>query len=172
MRRLILTAAAAAILVLPTAAAAHEVGHPQGGEHPASTPTPGTHPEAGHPGFAFMRICHRAIHNPNLSDGQQAAIADACVQLKSDLHAAASRLADAINSARDEVQPAIEAAIAACGNGQFDSDACRQARTAAEQAKRQAIQDVAAAHRQFLRDAHAAIEAFKNSLQSLRGGAG
>lgn len=175
MRRLILTAVAAAILVLPTTAAAHEVGHPappQGGEHPATNPTPGTQPETGHPAFAVLRICHRTVHNPNLSAGQQAAIADACAQLKSDLHAAASRLADAINSAREEVRPAIAAAIAACGNGQFDSDSCRQARAAAEQAKRQAIQDAAAAHREFLGDVHAAIEAFKNSLQSLRGGAG
>jgi hypothetical protein len=169
MRRLILTATAAAMLVLPSAALADIGSGSVVGEHPATTPTAGV-PETGHPDLAPLRTCRRAVHNPNLSQDQRAAVADACAQLRSDLHAATSRLAAALNSARDEVRPEIQAAITACGNGQFDSDSCRQARAAAEQAKRQAIEDVVAAHRQFLRDVHSAIESFKSSLQSLRNG--
>ncbi len=160
------------MLLLPSTALAEVGSSSVVGEHPATAPTLGTGPAAGHPGLALLRICHRAVHNPNLSPAQQAAVADACAQLRSDLHAAASRLADAINSARDQVRPAIQAAIAACGNGQFDSDACRQARAAAGQAKRQAIQDLVTAHRQFLHDVHTAVESFKSSLQSLRNGSG
>lgn len=164
MRRVLLIAAASAFLALPAQAIASDALI---SEHPGTAPS---FSPPDRPGLRLIHVCRHAAHDPRLSADQQAAVAAACSQLRSDLHAAASRFAGAVKSARDEVRPAIEAAIAACGNGQFASDACQQARSDAEQAKRQAIRDVIAAHRRLLRDVHTAISTFKSSLRALRNG--
>ena len=160
-RSLALGVVAATMLISAPAAAAHE-------EHPGQ-PAGGPHPE-----FPFAKLCHRAANSPRLTAEQRAAVAAACAQLKGDLRAAKAKLAAAIATARTSVQQAQNAALAACGEGQFNSEACRNARAAAEQAKHEAVQNVNAANRQFVQDVQAAVNAFKAALrpikQSLEGG--
>jgi hypothetical protein len=135
---------------------------------------PAAQADGQHQELPFAKLCHRAVHNPNLTAEQRAAVAAACAKLKADLRAAKTKLDAAVAAARAQVQQAHDAVVAACTGAQFNSDACRSARAQAEQVKQQAMQDAKAAHAQFVQDVRAAVNAFKSALrpikESLQGG--
>jgi hypothetical protein len=158
MRSLALGAVAATMLVAVPAASGNVAIHPPGEGHP--------------PAFGVAKFCHRLANNPHLDADQRATVVAACRQLKSDLYAAQAKLTAAVNTAQAEVGQARQAAIAACSDGQFDSQPCRDARAQAEQVKQQAIQDVNAARIQFQQDVKAAFSAFKSALAPLKGSMG
>jgi len=116
------------MLVAVPAASGNGYGHPAGDGHPAA--------------FPVAKFCHRLANDPRLNADQRATVVAACRQLKSDLQAAQAKLTAAVNTAQAEVGQAREAAIAACSNGQFDSQACHDARAQAEQVKQQALQEL------------------------------
>ncbi|MDP9270065.1 MAG: hypothetical protein M3P14_03695, partial [Chloroflexota bacterium] len=127
----------------------------------------------GHPpAFPVAKFCHRLANDPRLNADQRATVVAACKQLKSDLQAAQAKLTAAVNTAQAEVGQARQAAIAACSNGQFDSQACHDARAQAEQVKQQAMQDLNAARIQFQQDVKAAFSAFRSALAPLKGSLG
>ncbi len=165
MRSLALVAVAATMLVAVSAASGHE--GPPSGTGPA-TGTGDGHP----PAFPVAKLCHRLANDPRLNANQHATVVAACRQLKSDLHAAQENLTAAVNTAQAAVQQAIRSAMAACSNGQFDSQACRDARAQAEQVKQQAIQDLNAARVQFQQDVKAAFSTFRSTLAPLKGSLG
>lgn len=158
MRSLALGAVAATMLVAVPAASGNGEGHPPGDGHP--------------PAFPVAKFCHRLANNPRLNANQRATVVAACRQLKSDLQAAQAKLTAAVNTAQAEVQQAIRSAMAACSNGQFDSQACHDARAQAEQIKQQAIQNLNAARIQFQQDVKAAFSAFRSALAPLKGSLG
>jgi hypothetical protein len=149
LRSLALGAVAATMLVAVPAANGNDEGHP--------------------PAFPVAKFCHRLANDPRLNANQRAVVTAACRQLKSDLEAAQARLTSAVNTAQGQVDQARQTAIAACSNGQFDSQPCRDARAQAEQVKQQAIQNVNAARNQFQQDVKAAFSAFKAALGALKG---
>lgn len=163
LRTLAIGAVAATMLIAVPSAQAHGEGQ--------STATP---PAGKGPGIPFAKFCHRAVHNPNLSADQRATVAAACAKLKSDLRAAQAKLEAAKAAARAEVKQALDGAVSACAGTQFNSDACRSAKAAAEQVKRQAMQEVRSAQQQFEQDVRAALNTFKSTLrpikESLEGG--
>jgi hypothetical protein len=158
MRSLALGAVAATMLVAVPAASGNGEGNPAGDGHP--------------PAFPVAKFCHRLANDPRLSADQRATVVAACRQLKNDLQAAHAKVTAAVNTAQAEVQQAIHSAMAACSNGQFDSQACHDARAQAEQVKQQAMQDLNAARVQFQQDVKAAFSAFRSALAPLKGSLG
>jgi hypothetical protein len=164
LRSLALGAVAVTMLVAVPAASGNGDGHPAADGHP---------PGAGHPAaFPVAKFCHRLANNPRLNADQRATVVAACRQLKSDLQAAQAKLSATVNTAQAEVGQARQAAIAACSNGQFDSQACRDARAQAEQVKQQAMQDLNAARLQFQQDVKAAFSTFRSTLAPLKASLG
>lgn len=158
LRSLALGAVAVTMLVAVPAASGNGDGHPAGDAHP--------------PAFPVAKFCHRLANDPRLNADQRATVVAACRQLKSDLQAAQAKLTATVNTAQAEVQQAIRAAMAACSNGQFDSQACHDARAQAEQVKQQAMQDLNAARLQFQQDVKAAFSAFRSTLAPLKASLG
>jgi hypothetical protein len=158
LRSLALGAVAVTMLVAVPAASGNGEGNPAGDGHP--------------PAFGVAKFCHRLANDPRLSADQRATVVAACRQLKSDLQAAQAKLTAAVNTAQAEVGQAREAAIAACSNGQFDSQACHDARAQAEQVKQQALQELNAARVQFQQDVKAAFSTFRSTLAPLKGSLG
>jgi hypothetical protein len=158
LRSLALGAVAATMLVAVPAASGNGEGNPAGDGHP--------------PAFPVAKFCHRLANDPHLNANQRATVVAACRQLKSDLQAAHAKFAAAVHTAQAEVGQARQAAIAACSNGQFDSQACHDARAQAEQIKQQAMQDLNAARIQFQQDVKAAFSAFRSALAPLKGSLG
>ena len=158
LRSLALGAVAVTMLVAVPAASGNGYGHPAGDGHPAA--------------FPVAKFCHRLANDPRLNADQRATVVAACRQLKSDLQAAQAKLTAAVNTAQAEVGQAREAAIAACSNGQFDSQACHDARAQAEQVKQQALQELNAARVQFQQDVKAAFSTFRSTLAPLKGSLG
>jgi hypothetical protein len=146
------------MLVAVPAASGNGDGHPAGDAHPST--------------FPVAKFCHRLANDPRLNADQRATVVAACRQLKSDLQAAQAKLTTAVNAAQAEVGQARQAAIAACSNGQFDSQACRDAHAQAEQVKQQALQELNAARVQFQQDVKAAFSTFRSTLAPLKGSLG
>jgi hypothetical protein len=118
----------------------------------------------------YENVCHRAAHDSHLTADQRAAIAAACTQLKADLKAAGTKYDAAVVDAKTAYTLAHDALVAACSNGQGDTQACQDARTAFDQAKQQARRDLKAARDQRKQDVQAALSAFKSAVTTVTGG--
>ena len=172
MRSLALSAIATAMLVIAPAAVGQEPGPSTGTTGTGDAPTAGSG-DLGNvgvrpPEFPVAKLCHRLANDPRLNASQHATVVAACRQLKSDLQTAFGNLTAAVNAAKAEFNAARQAAISACSNGQFDSQACRDARANALQVRQQAMQELIAARNQFQQDVKAAFATFKSTLSPLK----
>src|SRR5438874_9036941 len=128
----VLALCAAAMTMLVIAPASQAKGHHHKSHHKSHKEH-----QRHHSAASIRAFCDSAAQNSQLTTDQRAAIAAACDQLKTDLQTAQSTFDAAVSAAQDSVTQADAARDAACGNGQGDTQACRDARAADSDARHQ-----------------------------------